>query len=165
MTLRIALVTFGALLACAGPVKAQPFPGPPGFGGGGPDPDAGMLLPVIIRSVGLSDTQSSQVRTIMEAHRPKLQGIAEQLRSAQRSLAEALIAPTLPDLEPTIAQITELRGRLMREGVAAAVEVRGILTADQLRRASEVGQKMLALRSEMESLLGNPSTMSPPPAQ
>ena len=163
MRLRMILVTLGALLACAGPAGAQPFPGPPGFGGGGPDADAGILLPMIIRSVGLSDAQSAKVRSIMEAHRPALQTIAEQLRTAQHGLAEALVATTLPDLEPTIVQITDLRGRLMREGLAAAVEVRGVLTADQLQRASEIGRKMVALRSEMESLLGNPSTMPSPP--
>jgi len=39
--------------------------------------------------------------------------------------------------------------------------VRGVLTANQLQRASEIGRKMIALRSEMESLLGDPS--APPP--
>jgi Spy/CpxP family protein refolding chaperone len=161
MMRRMVVVTLGALLAWTGQAVAQPFPGPPGLGGGGPDADAGMLLPVIIRSVGLTDAQFGKVRTIMEAHRPQLQAIAGELRHAQRTLTEALVASTLPDLEPTIAQITELRGRLMREGLTAAVEVRGVLTPDQLRRASEIGRKMIALRSEMESLLGDPS--APPP--
>lgn len=161
MIRRMVIVTLGALLAWSAQAVAQPFSGPPGLGGVGPDQDAGMLLPVIIRSVGLSDEQFGKVRTIMEAHRPQLQAIAGELRSAQRTLAEALVASTLPDLEPTIRQITELRGRLMREGLAAAVEVRGVLTAEQLQRASEIGRKMIALRSEMESLLGDPS--APPP--
>ena len=164
MTLRMVMVMFGTLLACTSQAMAQPFPGPPGLGGGGPDADPGMLLPVIIRSAGLSEAQLGKVRAIMEARRPRLQAITDELRSVQRSLAEALVAPTLPDLEPLAQRTTELRGRLLREGLAAAVEVRELLTEEQRRHASEIARKLIALRSEMESLLGDPSRMPSPPA-
>ena len=80
-----------------------------------------------------------------------------QLRAAQEQLAGKLYAPgpvKAEDLTSLIQQIGQLRGQLTQEGLQVALEVRGVLTPEQLAKAAQTRQRMNELRAEMRSLLG-----------
>ena len=66
------------------------------------------------------------------------------------------------DFDADVKAVTGLREQLMREGLAVALELRQVLTADQLAKASAVSQRLKELQSEMRALLGDPGTMPPP---
>lgn len=160
-----------ALLLWAMPLRAEPGcdggpmgGGGPGMRGGGPgmgagpDADPGMMFGMVLRSAGLTPEQRTQVHGIMEAHRPRFQELFGQLRSTNEAMSTRLLKPgtlTLEELQPQIDQITRLREQIVLEGTRVALDLRGVLTPEQLAKASDVSQRMQALRAEMKSLLGD----------
>lgn len=157
----------------------MPPPGPgmrmrvKGFGGG-PfgdhmllDGDPGMMLPAMLQGVGLTTEQQTQVRAILQSHHATLAGLFAKLRAANQAVADALIAPDVTP-EAVTAKLDEavaVREELMRAGLAIALEVRALLTPEQLAKAAAVKTRMRELREEMHQLLGDPIEMplSPPP--
>lgn len=136
-------------LALAGPVSAQ------GFRGYGQD-TVGMF-PILLRGVDLTDAQRAQVRQIVGAHRPEFQRIAGQLRTTRETLTAKLYGPDpiqSADAALLVDQIEKLRTQLTQEGVQVALEIRNVLTADQLAKAAQIRQRLSDLRAEMRSLMG-----------
>lgn len=106
----------------------------------------------ILRAVGLTDDQKAQIRQIIANHRPQLQALHQQLRAAQRQLRDRLYGPNPPsvaDLEP----INRLREQLAAERLQIALEIRGVLTPEQLARAAQIRQQLEQLRQQERSLL------------
>ena len=128
-------------------------PGMQGYGARG----GGFMLPLLIKGVGLTDAQQAQVRQIVSAHRPQFQALRGQLQAVQDQLAQKLYTPgtlAATDLDPLRQQIGQLREQLTQEGLQVALEVRGVLTAEQLAKAGQTWQRLSELRSEMRSLVG-----------
>jgi Spy/CpxP family protein refolding chaperone len=115
-----------------------------------------LFLPLLVRGVGLTEAQQAQVRQIVASHRPKFEALLRQLRAAREQLAEKLYAPgpvKAEDLAPLTQQIGKLREPLMQESLQVALEVRKVLTPDQLARAMRRRQRLNELRAEMRNLL------------
>jgi len=121
-------------------------PGLHGTGWGGP----------ILRSVGLTDAQKAQIHQIMASHRPQFRALREQLRAARSQLGDQLYGtnPVTPAaLAPLVQQIDTLRERLAQERLQAALEIRGVLTSDQVAKAAQTRLQLNQLRSQMRTLL------------
>jgi len=149
----------GLLIASLAPVAAwaNPDMGGGGFMHGGMhgpfrDPmlvgdDPGLALPALLQGVGLTDDQKKQVQDILKTNRA--------------TLADKLISTgplTKNDLQPLVDQVMKVRGDIMSHGLDVALQVRGLLTQDQLTKAVEVKTKMRDLRNQMRQLLGEPET-------
>ncbi len=132
----------------------------PGMGWYGMGPGMGgfhMTLPLLVKGVGLTESQQAQVKQIVAAHQPQFQALASQLRSAHDQVAQKLYAPgplKADDLAPLTQQIGQLRGQLAQEALQVALEVRGVLTPEQLAKAEQIRRKLNDLRAEMRTLLG-----------
>lgn len=163
MRTRMILTTMLAAGLAAAAAHAQgPMMGGPMRGGFGPEP--GTLLPMLIRKVGLTDTQRQQVKTILDGHRATFQTLVPRLRAAQQALDAKLVSTdpvTRDDLAPQIQRLADLRKQLMQEGVGVALEVRAVLTPEQLARAADLRSQMAALHEQMQKLVGEPP-MGPP---
>jgi Spy/CpxP family protein refolding chaperone len=110
----------------------------------------------ILRAVGLTDEQKAQIRQIYANHRPQLQALYQQLRAAERQLRDQLYGPnppTVADLDP----INRLREQLAAERLQIALEIRNVLTPEQLARAAQIRQRLQQLRQQERSLLTPPS--------
>jgi hypothetical protein len=57
------------------------------------------------------------------------------------------------DLAPLIQQISKLREPLIQESLQVALEVRKLLTPEQLAKAKQRRQRLNELRAEMRKLL------------
>lgn len=115
-----------------------------------------MFLPLLVRGVGLTEAQQAQVKQIVASHRPKFEALLRQLRAAREQWAEKLYAPgpvKAEDLTPLAQQIGKLREPLMQESLQVALEVRKVLTPDQLAKAMRRRQRLNELRAEMRNLL------------
>jgi Spy/CpxP family protein refolding chaperone len=155
MSARWKMLAAGALLAGAvTTVFAHGF-------GKGFDPEMaggdrpGMLFPLLLRAVDLTAEQKAQVRAVMARHRPTLESLFQQMHAANDALAARLLAPgavQAADLAPNVQQLASLRQQLTQEWVAAALDLRGILTPAQLAKAAQVHQRLEALRTEMRQL-------------
>ena len=163
----------GLLIASLAPVAAwaNPDMGGGGFMHGGMhgpfrDPmlvgdDPGLALPALLQGVGLTDDQKKQVQDILKTNRATLFPLFGQLRAANQALADKLISTgplTKNDLQPLMDQVMKVRGDIMSHGLDVALQVRGLLTQDQLTKAVEVKTKMRDLRNQMRQLLGEPET-------
>lgn len=135
------------------------------MGRGGPwGRDGGMALPFLIRSANLTPDQETRVRTILTAHRTATRSALEQLRRAQEELADKLLAagPTqLADLQPQLQQIGQLREQLLQDSAQIALEVRAVLTPEQLAKAGQVKARMKQLQGEMQHLFERPGGRQP----
>lgn len=129
--------------------------GPGGMGGpgmGGP----GMMLPHLLKKLDLTDDQQAKVDQIMAAHRPTFQSLFSEMKTAHDGLAGKLFTPgtvTASDVAPQAAQISHVREQLMQEGLAVALEVRNVLTSEQLAKASELHAKMKELHEQMRGMM------------
>jgi Spy/CpxP family protein refolding chaperone len=139
--------------------------GPPPMAAGAMEPEPGMQFGLVLRGLGLTAEQQSRVRTILDGHRPALQSLFGQLRNTSDAMADRLFrtdAVQAKDFDADVKTVTGLREQLMREGLAVALELRQVLTPEQLAKAATVSQRLKELQGEMKSLLGDPGTMPPP---
>ena len=124
--------------------------------GGAIEDGPGMLLPLLLRGVGLTADQKVQVRAIMDTHRAIFPELFKQLRDAHKALAMQLLAAgevKAEDLAPQLQQINQLRAQLLREGTQVMLEVRQVLKPAQLAKAAQLKARMQALYDEMHSLM------------
>jgi Spy/CpxP family protein refolding chaperone len=114
---------------------------------------------LMIRAANLTPEQQAKVRGILSTHRATTRPLIEQLRQAQQELGAKLLAPgPLPpaDLQPQLGRIGQLRGQLAQDGALAALEVRAVLTPEQLARAAQTKERLTQLREEMRQLMQPP---------
>lgn len=115
----------------------------------------GMMLPMVLKGIDLTEAQEKQVRTIMQTHRATLRTLFGELKTAQEEVADTLFAPgevRAEDLTNQLQRVSQLREQLMREGLKVALEVRGILTPEQIAKGAEIKARMRSLHSEMRGL-------------
>jgi Spy/CpxP family protein refolding chaperone len=118
----------------------------------------GDMLLRLLYKVGLTDAQKFQVKDILAAHRPTLQALRSQLQTIREEVADRLLGPGAvqeADLQPLAQEANHLRDQLVQEWFKVILEVRGILTPDQLAQAAQLKDQLRTLRHEMRSLLGN----------
>ena len=117
----------------------------------------GIALPLLLHAANLTPDQKTQVQQIMANHRVTLQGLFSQLRAAQDQMANKLFSTERllqADLAAQVQQIAQLRNQLAEEGLRVVLEIRSILTAEQLTKASQVKSQMQSLHRQMRSLWG-----------
>jgi Spy/CpxP family protein refolding chaperone len=174
-----------ALALCSGSARADPPGGPGGMmpdppPGGGPrfmmrhgdgghgmmGEGGGFLLPLVLHRANLSPEQRDKVRKILQSDRESLQKLFSDLRKANDDLSKKLLAPgdlTLSGLKPELDAVSSLRRQLMEQGIKTALEVRKVLTAEQLAKVAEVKQRMDKLHAEMRDLMEEGDEPPPPP--
>ncbi len=154
-----AVITTAVLVVtgCLGilPSYAQPRPAfhRPGMMGDG----AAMTLPLLLRGANLTADQKTQVQQIMANHRATFQNLFSQLRTVQDQISSKLFstgAVSESDVTPQLQQVTTLRSQLAEEGLRVALEIRNILTPDQLVKAAQLKTQMQSLRNQMKDLMG-----------
>src|SRR5205823_15082365 len=119
----------------------------------------GPVLPVFIEGVGLSEGQRAQVRQIVVSHQPQVQSLVTQLRTASEALAVRLYGPDPVSalvLTPLVQQVNQLRSQLTQERLQVTLEIRNLLTPDQLARAAQIRQRLNEWRADMQTLAGLP---------
>jgi Spy/CpxP family protein refolding chaperone len=153
-SMKVLGLSVGLMMASASLAAAQ---GPTGgqWGGLGGYTD-GWRLPLMLRGAKLTPDQQARVRDILAQHRPTLRSLTDQIRQAQDDLADRLFAAGAvqgADLQPALQRIGQLRDQLLQESAQTAMEVRALLTPEQLAQAAAVKARMAELRTEMRQLL------------
>jgi Spy/CpxP family protein refolding chaperone len=114
---------------------------------------------LMIRAANLTPDQQTRVRAILSAHRATARPLIEQLRQAQQELGGKLLAPgpvQAADLQPQLQRIGQLRDQLAQDSAGAALEVRAVLTPEQLARVAQTKERLRQLREEMRQLVQPP---------
>jgi Spy/CpxP family protein refolding chaperone len=147
-----------AILAAPTTVLAQAGPGPgdgSGSGGwqGGHGPHGGghdgahglrffeRMLPRLAEELGLSDEQLTEIETIVDTARPKIEEYANQLREGKESYRAANEDPTYFDAEAFRAHAEEQHKIQTELGLVvgqAKADVFEVLTPEQLEQFEEM---------------------------
>ena len=110
-----------------------------------------MVLPILLGGLGLSPEQKTEVQKVVAYHRGPLEELFRQLQAANKELASQLLVAeglSLEDVTPQVQRISRLREEILLQGLTAVLEVRGVLTPEQLERA-------VALKEQLRSLGGS----------
>jgi Spy/CpxP family protein refolding chaperone len=117
----------------------------------------GMALPLLLRGAKLTPEQKAQVQQIMANHRGRFRDLFSKLRATQDQMANKLFSAERlqeADLAPQVQEISQLRNQLAEQGLKVVLEIRGVLTPEQLAKASQLKSQMQSLHSQMLSLWG-----------
>jgi len=117
----------------------------------------GMMLPMLLRSANLTADQKPQVRQFMANHRAAFRDLFNQLRAVQQDMSTKLFstgAVQEADLMADNQQIAALRSQLAQEGLKVVLEIRNILTTDQLTSVAQRYQQLQSVREQMRNMWG-----------
>lgn len=120
-----------------------------------PPSDGAMMLPLLLRSASLSPEQDTRVRQIINKGRLTTQTLVEQLKQAEDKLADQIVSVgplRASDVQPQLDRIIQLRQQLLQEAARVSLEIRSVLTPDQLARAQQVKDRMRVLHAELRQL-------------
>ncbi|HEY7652334.1 MAG TPA: periplasmic heavy metal sensor [Methylomirabilota bacterium] len=158
----VSVIASGLLAAGAGsPVFAQSSAPPAGSPAPGPGlrwglgPEDGELT-LMVRTAGLTPEQHAKVRAILTAHRAGMRSLVDQLRQAQQELGAKLLSPGQvqpADIQPQLQRIGQLRDQLAQGSAQAALDVRAVLTPEQLARVAQARERLKQLRDEMRQII------------
>ena len=127
------------------------FAGP----GGGPPP---MPLLMIIRHANLTPDQQKKVHEIMGSSFAQAQPLMKQLHDIHDQIADKLMSigsVSASDIEPLQQQENQIHQQLDEQMLSAALQIRGLLTPEQLTKAAELHNKLKLLRQQMDALMGD----------
>ncbi len=113
------------------------------------------LFMLLFKGAALTPDQETHVRAILAAHRANARDLMGQLRAARQGIVDKLVAPgavAAGDLEPLRQQIIQLEEQLSQDRLGAALEIRALLTPDQLAKAQRLKDRVRELRAEMRAL-------------
>jgi len=117
-------------------------------------PGGGRML----HALDLSTDQKQKVRDILTAHQATLAPLVANERAAKQAIADQLQGTgtvTPQDLDALVQQESQARTALLRERLAAALDVRSVLTPDQIQKAATIHAGVKDLRAQMRQLFGN----------
>jgi Spy/CpxP family protein refolding chaperone len=138
-----------AVTACALSATGVAVAAPHGGWGGG----EGMEL---LHSVSLTDAQKEQAHAIEKAAWASSKPIMEQLRSVHEQRATAMLssgAVTAEALQPMVAQEESLRSQLDAIRLNTELQIRALLTPEQLAQAAATHAKLTALHEQEHAVV------------
>lgn len=135
-SLKVAAFALIVAMAAVVPVAAQGY-GHRGHGG----PDGAGMVAHMTKALGLTDDQQIRIRTIVSSYREGALG--DTMRSMHK--ARAKLRRTIHDLDATDQQVQEAvtavataESRLATEQHRMAIDIGGVLTADQKAKLAEL---------------------------
>ena len=127
-----------------------------GCGGGHGDgmlPGGGRLL----HALDLSADQKEKVQDIFAAHAPRFHALMANQKAAKQAIADELLGAgtvSQQDVDAAAQQASQATTDLMHERLAVALEVRNILSPEQIQKAATIRSRMKQLHAQMQQLLG-----------
>ncbi len=112
----------------------------------------GMTFPMLLRGVDLTAEQTTQVQQIMANHRSTFRELLGQMHSIHSEIENRILSTenvTEPDLTPQTQQLSQLQSQLADENLKVNLEIRKLLTPDQLVQAVQYREQMHAKWAEM----------------
>lgn len=158
MKLRTILLAAAAAssLAFTAPVIAQPMMG------GGHHWEAMEIL----HSLKLTDAQKQQVHKIMHESWQQSHQLFEQLRSVHEQIASQIFSTgsvTQDQFTPLLQQQAQLEQQLAAQHIQLALQIRAVLTPEQLAQASTLHSKLEALHQQEHAIMGEALAPEEPP--
>ena len=149
MKLRLIGMTAGLVgsMALVGPVRAEMHHGGPG---------GGMEF---LHGLTLTDEQKTQIHAIGKANWEAMKPLMKQEHALHEQEINQLLSSgsvTAEQMQPILQQEESLRSQIDTARMNMLVQMRGILTADQLSAAATKHTQMEQLHEQEHALMGEP---------
>jgi Spy/CpxP family protein refolding chaperone len=121
-----------------------------------------------LRAANLTADQKTKIHDAFKANHEQKEAMFKQLKSIHEQIDAKLLGPgavTAKDIAPLQLQAQQIRQQLDQQRLNSELQIRGMLTPDQLKRMNDVHQKMASLREQMKSLWQSSSAASPAATQ
>jgi Spy/CpxP family protein refolding chaperone len=115
----------------------------------------GLMSPRLLGALNLTPEQAAKIEASKSVFREAQRAYLAELRVVRQEVGDKLFGPNRvseSDVARPIAKIAELRERILREGFRISLEVRNVLTPDQLAKAATIRQHMIEIQSEVREL-------------
>jgi Spy/CpxP family protein refolding chaperone len=122
---------------------------------GGPLP---MPLMMALKQANLTSDQQTQVHQIMAANFTQAQPLLQQLHTVHDQIADKLLSTgpvSAADIAPLQNQESQIHQQLDQQMLASALQIRALLTPEQLARVADLHTKLKALREQIHALVGD----------
>ena len=131
-------------------------------GHGGP-----MPMMMFLRHANLTADQQTRVHKIIQGNFAQARPLIKQLRTIHDQIADKLMgtgAVSAADIAPLQQHAAQIHQQLAQQMLTTALQIRGVLTVEQLAKAADLHTKLKSLRTQMEALMGDdgPSPMMAP---
>ena len=117
----------------------------------------------ILHGLQLTDTQKTQIHQLMATERQENRPIEQQLLALHKQISDALFG-TAAINTAQITQLSEQAAKLHEEiatnHLNTAIQVRALLTQDQIAKAASVHQQLESLHEQERQLMGHPDAPS-----
>jgi Spy/CpxP family protein refolding chaperone len=144
------MVAATAAIALSAAGAAMAHPGGDWHGGEG---HGGME---ILHSLSLTDAQKEQAHQIEHASWAQSKPVMEQMHAVHEQIATALLASgtvTADSLAPLVQQEEQLRTQLDQQRLNTMLQIRALLTPEQLTQAAATHQKLAALHEQEHEVM------------
>jgi len=150
MTFKQTLIAAAAVcaLGASGVAMAHPM-----------DDHHGMEGMEILHAINLTDAQKTAVHEAEHTAWSQAKPIMAEMRKVHEQMATALTAPgtiSAEQLAPMVAQEEQLRTQLDQIHVNTLVQIRNLLTPDQVAQAASMHEKLAALHQQEHEIMGQP---------
>src|SRR5207247_8598869 len=111
----------------------------------------------VLHALALSPDQKQGVHDILREHRPTLAQLGANEEASRQAIADKLLGTgtvTQNDLDALVQQESQARTALMRERLATALEVRKVLTPEQIQKAVTINAGMKQLHERLRLYIG-----------
>ena len=122
-----------------------------------------MIPPMLMmmQAAHLTADQQNQVNQIVQSNHSQTASLIQQLESVHEQIANKLLAPgtvSASDLAPLEEQAAQLDAQIQQQALNASVQIRVLLTPDQVARMAQFHEKMAILQAQMKSLMDEASS-------
>jgi Spy/CpxP family protein refolding chaperone len=121
-----------------------------------------------LTGVTLTDAQKTQIHQLLRAGFAQVRPLEQQRRALVGQISDQLASTAAVDaaqLTSLQQQAEQLRTQIDAQRLATALQIRALLTPDQLAQSAQVHQQLAALHAQMRSLLGQTGGEGSPSAQ
>jgi Spy/CpxP family protein refolding chaperone len=108
----------------------------------------------VLKGLDLTAEQQTQIQAIKEAHRDTLMALGRELHAVNDEVTNKFLSSgdvTAENFTSQTERVAALEAQLFKERLAVGLEVRKVLTPDQLTQATEIIAKRRARLAEKES--------------
>jgi Spy/CpxP family protein refolding chaperone len=146
MKFRQLMMAAGVALAVSGVALAQPMGGEFHHGGG----------MEFLHGLNLTDAQKAQMQQIHKAGWAQMKSIMTQMRSVHEQIVNRMLAAgdvTAEDLAPLVTQEESLRNQMDNLHLSQTLQMRSVLTREQLAQAAATHTKIEALHAQEHAVM------------
>jgi Spy/CpxP family protein refolding chaperone len=115
----------------------------------------GLMSPRLLNALSLTPEQTAKIEVSKTAFREAQRAYLTEVRALRQEVGDKLFGPNRvseADVARPITKIADLREKILREGFRIALEVRSVLTPEQLAKAATIRQQLIGIQSEVREL-------------